>query len=73
MLLVKKFKKNLKSPKKHTKAQSLLTQALQIREKTLGPNHPEVVKILKTLASSCSENGNTKKANELKRRIDQIK
>ncbi len=54
------------------KAEPLFKRSLSIREKVLGPDHPDVAKILKNIAALYRATGRVSEADELEQRADKI-
>ncbi len=58
---------------KYAEAQPLFQRALAIREKALGPEHPNVAFMLESYAELLRETGRTVEAGELEKRAKAIR
>jgi tetratricopeptide (TPR) repeat protein len=54
---------------KYSEAEPLHKRALAIREKALGPDHPDVAISLENLAVLYEQTGRTEEANKLRQRL----
>ena len=58
---------------RYAEAEPLLQRALAIREKALGPDHPDVAEVLEHLAKLYDQTGRSEEAKKLSERARQIR
>lgn len=58
---------------KYAEAEPLYTQALEILEKVLGPNHPNVATVLENMAELYKKTGRLDEAQRLEARAKEIR